>query len=334
MNSAPIAVAVSDVHFDAPTLTVAKAALTMALELAEKMSVPLIIAGDLNNTKAIIRAEVANAIIDILKDAKVPVKILVGNHDLVNEKGDEHGLNYLRPYAQIIDQPLYDSEVGVGFIPYQNTTDKVRDALKLFEPGDILIMHQGILGAHMGEYILDKASIEPEALAPFKCISGHYHRHQTVGTLTYIGSPYTTSFAEANDGPKGCLVLNSDGTFEQREFNLRRHVIIEATVSEINKIKAEHNKYLVSPQDLLWLKVSGSYLELEELSKKELGEYLFGHCNFKLDKICTSGAPVEITTEARSNAEILDVIIDGTPEQPDRKQELKALWRELLDEAT
>lgn len=324
----PIAVCVSDLHFTAPTLEVASSALSMSIAAAGNLGAPLVIAGDLHNDKTIIRAEVANRLIDILKDVTVPIKILVGNHDLINEKGDEHGLNYLRPYADVIQAPYMDSRLGVGFIPYQNSVDKVREALKLFHPGDTLIMHQGVKGAWMGEYILDKTSIEVEALSPFKCISGHYHRHQTVGTLTYIGSPYTTSFAEANDGPKGCLVLYSDGSYKQHPFNdLRRHIIVEAKASDAKKPLWA---VAYAPGDLLWLKITGTFTELEEINKKEIGERLFGHCNFKLDKICIGGEAADTLVSHRTDSELLDTIIDRTPEPLERKQELKALWRELL----
>jgi DNA repair exonuclease SbcCD nuclease subunit len=332
----PTAVVISDPHFNQNSIPLASRAVSAALKLAEDLGLPFIIAGDLNDTKAIIRAEVANAIIKILKGAKVPVYVMEGNHDKINEKADEHGLNYLRPYATIVDEPTYVEGIG-HFIPYQNDVEKLRNILATRDKSKsrVLIMHQGVQGAHMGDYVVDKTSIEASALADFKCISGHYHRHQTVGTLTYIGSPYTISFGEANDGEKGFLILYSDGSFEREILDLRRHVIIETDTRillEAAEVGADPFE-LPRPTDLLWLKVKGPFSELEALRKSDIAK-LIGRADFKLDKICagSDGAQPERIEriERMTDAQVMDMVIDRLEESGDQKSALKALWREVV----
>lgn len=332
MNEA--CVAISDLHFDLTPLAVAKAALRGALDEAERLNIPLVIAGDLNNTKAIIRAEVANAIIEILATARVPVYILEGNHDKINEKGQEHGLNYLRPYAKVIDKLESLDEVDPKFyaLPYQNSVEQLKKYLEHIPAGSVVIMHQGVRGALMGDYKRDDTSIEPELLADFTCISGHYHKHQTIGTLTYIGSPYTITFTEATDGPKGFMVINHDGTYERRILNLRKHVIIETDIDTLNKADdAGADPFeLPNPGDLIWLKVRGPYTDLEKLKKRDIGKWLFGHSNFKFDKIYTDDPRLESRTDNLTDEQVFDAVIDETDETPEQKAYLKALWREVL----
>ncbi len=323
----PACVAISDIHFNLQTLPVASAALVAAKQAANRLKVPLVIAGDLNDTKAIIRAEVANALIAILETAKTPVYILEGNHDKVNEKGDAHGLNYLRPYATIVDSAsrLELGSLKVTLVPYQNSVDKLRDILVNVRT-KVIIMHQGVMGAQMGDYVVDNTSIDPKELKDFTVYSGHYHRHQCLGTVTYLGSPYTITFGEANDGPKGFLIISSDGSFEREILNLRAHRIFERGVSELeNGLYGQFNE-----GDLLWLKVKGPKSELAKLNKNEVGLRLFGHSNFKLDKIYTEADTADIRQlSATHPPDLMDGVIDSTDESVETKGDLKKLWREI-----
>jgi hypothetical protein len=58
--SKPVAVLISDVHFNLSTLELASSAMKMAQNRAVELNVPLVVAGDLTDHKAIIRGEVAD----------------------------------------------------------------------------------------------------------------------------------------------------------------------------------------------------------------------------------------------------------------------------------
>lgn len=329
--SKPIAVLISDIHFSVQNLEIASLALTAALDKAAKLGVPTVIAGDLQDTKAIIRGEVANRLILLLKQAKTPVYILVGNHDLINEKGNDHALTYLQPYAIIIDKislpGLNSNNKHLYLIPYQSNTDEFLNFLSTNAPREaILIMHQGYLGAAMGDYIQDKSSISPDLVKDFTVISGHYHRHQTIGTVTYIGSPYTITFGEANDGPKGFLILNEDGTFTREILNLRKHVIVEMDYNDLNL-----PKLAITPQDLVWIKITGPRSELNKINKNDLGMKLLGHSNFKLDLIGTEKVQIKHVSKNTTPEELLDLMIDTESDTIDQKTYLKKMWRNLCD---
>jgi DNA repair exonuclease SbcCD nuclease subunit len=324
--SKPLFVVISDIHFSLNNLSLASKALRAALKKAEDLNIPLVIAGDLQNDKDIIRGKVANELIDILKPAKIPVYILEGNHDKLNEKGVEHGLNYLRPYATILDHSisLLFNKIAVLFVPYQSDKDAFRQKVTQERDGRIVVCHQGFLGAAMGDYIQDKSSIDPSLMKDFIVISGHYHRHQTIGTVTYIGSPYTITFGEANDGPKGFLIVNEDGSFTREILNLRKHVVIECDVADLT-----HESQSLNKNDLIWLKIKGPQSDLIKIDKSELGMRLFGHTNYKLDKIVTDSEKATIEVDKLTYAEIMDQLIDGVPDSEEHKVKLKQLWRNL-----
>lgn len=291
---------------------------------------PLIVAGDLHDTKAILRGECVKAIIDILRHATVSVYVLVGNHDKINERSEEHSLEFLRPFSYVVDKPTNLPSIGY-LIPYQHDTEKLKailaDAKLNCHPR--LIMHQGVSGAFMGEYVVDKTSLPPEAFKGFKVISGHYHRHQFIeipnGSWEYIGTPYTVTSAEAEDGPKGFQILNSDFTMTQVPLNLRKHVTVERTVETVLDPIPGLNQ-----GDILWIKVTGPYSKLEALSKKAIGLKHLGHQNFKLDPIYTDGlASDEVEIKGLTDEQLIDKMIDETDEPAKEKRALKALWREV-----
>lgn len=332
----PIAVLISDVHYNLKNLQLADTSMRKAIDTAKELSVPLIIAGDLHDTKAIIRAECMNAMLATFIYAnrlEVNLRVLVGNHDLINEKGHENALVYLGIYSYIVVEP--SSYKGFNFIPYQSSPELFLEALNKIPKGSTVIAHQGVTEADMGEYVVDHSAVPKEALADYRIISGHYHKAQnikcgrpkkgSVGLMSYIGSPYTMSFAEANDGPKGFQVLFEDGTMQQQVLNLRKHVVIECNASEVEDLYPD-----LSKDDLLWLKVSGTYTELEKLDKSVIGSRLIGHSNFKLDKIVTDPDTVPVPKENQTASEIMDSLVDSRMESEELRTQFKAAWRKVM----
>lgn len=340
-RSQAVAVLLSDAHFTVSTLELASQALRAGLHKAEELNVPLVIAGDTLDSKAVIRGEVANRLIEIFKEMKYSQRclMLVGNHDLLSEKSDEHSLNFLRPYVEIVQKPVYDRQLESWLVPYHSNPVELFMFLRdQCSPGQRIICHQGVQGAAMGHYVVDKTSLPRESFADFRVISGHYHKAQdikcgrprrgAVGLFTYIGNPYTLSFAEAGDPSKGYAVLMDDGLLERIPLNLRQHVIIEADVNSLR-----HELYLGSPtgKDVIWLKVTGPASELAKINKSELGKSLFGHSNFKLDLIPTEAEASETDTANLTNEQMVDSMIDELSETTNHKAYLKNLWREIVE---
>ncbi len=338
--SKPVAVLISDVHFTVPTLALASAALRAALAEAQRLNLPLVIAGDTLDSKAIMRGECVNALIEIFKEfSDVSIYVLTGNHDFINEKGKEHTLNFLKPYVYVIDAPTWIEDLSSWLVPYMSNGEELQSFLRTLADGHRIIMHQGVQTAYMGHYQQDKSSLPKEAFADFRVISGHYHRAQdikcgrprkgAVGLFSYIGNPYTLSFGEAEDGPKGFQILHDNGLLTQVPLDLRRHRILN--LGRKGDSDSWNHPGKIPKDDILWVKLHASTLQLAKIDKKYIAEKFIGHSNFKLDKIPTDEAKLEASTEKLTGEQIFDMLIDGTDEQPAEKQALKSLWREVLE---
>ena len=325
----PVAVLISDIHYSLPTLELADAALRQAVAKANDLKRPLVIAGDLHDTKADLRGECVERILDTLALLNSGLTVIVGNHDLINERSDKNALEFLRNQCFLIRSPKRNPYADLYYIPYYSNVDKLRTYLKALPDGAMLIMHQGLESALPGDYTHDKSALSHADVARFRVISGHYHNRQDIktgptGLFSYIGNPYTLNFAEANDLPKGFQVLHDDRTLEFVSTNLRKHVVYD-----LNANNPAFNGDLVqrhAPGDLVWVKLSGTrdFLSTPAASKQNIGRLLCLGDSFRFDKYPTN-AQTETPRIKQSQELTLDGIIDTRAGSS--KQRLKDLWR-------
>lgn len=333
-QSKPIAVLISDIHFNLATLERAKAALNQAVDKANNLNVPLIIAGDMHDTKANLRAECVTAILDCLDNLKGQLNtfVLIGNHDKLNEKSEGHALTFLQTIDRVIvvDKPRYLPDLNITLIPYQYDMGFLIQRVKL-AAGKVIIMHQGLTGSASGEYIQDKTALSPQDVAGKRIISGHYHTRQKMtlpdgGVWDFIGNPYTLNYGEAEDPDKGFQILFDDGRLEFVPTNLPNHVKITldletGSVTQTNFAKCE---------DFVKVLVRGPSDLLSTVTKKQVGDKLsINDIPFQLEL-----EPTEITQEntvytAVSSPELMDQVIEGSDMDKDRKERIKLLWRTL-----
>jgi DNA repair exonuclease SbcCD nuclease subunit len=328
MKVKPIAVLTSDVHYNVQTLPLADAAMRQAIAKANSLNVPLIVAGDLHDTKANLRAECINAIQETFASADIQPYVLRGNHDSVNEKSIEHALNFLAGLAVIVDIPQFHPTLNLNLIPYQYDPLVFKT---LVSHGTINIVHQGITGSHSGEYIQDKSAITRQDVAGFRVISGHYHTRQTIdlpngSKWDYIGNPYTLNYGEANDPEKGFQILMDDGSLEFVPTNLRKHIVLEQSVYDV-----EGPNKSFSDKDLVWVKLSGTKEELISYNKGKVSRQFGISQPFRLDLISTdTETQVPDNKQNMTQGELLDSLIDSlTNTSDDVKGRLKNKWKDL-----
>ena len=323
MNKA-IAVCISDVHYSLQTLALADASMRQAIAKANGLNVPLIVSGDLHDTKANLRGECVNQMIETFKLCKILPYIIIGNHDLISEKGKEHSLNFLAGCADIVSSPI---TITLGserwqLIPYQ--TDP-KDFSHRLEHSKI-ICHQGLKSGCMGDYIQDHSAINKADVAGLRAISGHYHTRQTIdlpngGKWDYVGNPYSLTWGEASDPEKGYQILHDDGSLEFVPTNLRKHVIINC-----NHLNYKNQIITAQADDLVWVKILGPYSAINNISRKDVASAI-GRDVFKLTLDGVSESLLEQSEADRTQEQILDDILDQL-ENPDR---LKKLWRGLCE---
>lgn len=341
--SKPIAVLITDIHFTLATLERAAAAFLKAQFKAKLLGVPLVVLGDTLDAKRIIAAECANKLIELLSVKDAPDTIfLVGNHDKINEKSEEHSLNFLKPYATVVDSPAegFLSGVEALLIPYQHDINVIKNMLEddNYRKPTLILMHQGVMGSEAGHYIQDKSACPKEWFADFRVISGHYHKKQDIkcgrprkggaGLFSYLGNPYTLTFGEANHGEKGYHILSSDGSLELVSLDLPKHVIVSIEADE-NGLVDGQDAERIKPDDFVWVKVRGSKQVLSRLKKLDFKN--IGVESFKFDLIpLETKADIDIKSTSQDKSIILDKLIDSLTNVDDKqKKRLKATWRDF-----
>lgn len=330
----PKAVLISDIHYNLQTLEVADAAMRQAISKSNHLAIPLIVAGDLTDSKAILRAECVNRMLETFILAQQHVIIVRGNHDAINEKSKEHSLNFLGHLATIVIEPTYNIS-GLTMIPYQSDTDVIKPFLDGSSAHAVTIMHQGVHSASPGHYFQDSTAIPKEWLEGRRVFSGHYHQHQDIecgetGLLTYIGNPYTLGYGEASDPEKGFLILYDDTSYDFVPTNLRKHIILDAdSLEQLGYGRMNTN---INKNDLVWVKFHITSAAIAHTIKAQFTEFLDLPCNFKLDLISTDqkAAACKIDTTILQDA-AFDLLIDSYPDVDlERKTRLKSLWRSLV----
>lgn len=338
-KSKPVAVLISDVHYNIHTLELADRAMRIAISKANELNVRLIVAGDLHDTKANLRGECVNAIINTFKLAKNKSIVIIGNHDKINEKSDDHSLLFLEGFATIVNTP--DACKNLYFMPYYSDPKKLIEAIRYEDPGPYaaLIMHQGISGSDSGEYIQDPTAIIKENVAGLRIISGHYHKRQTLelpngGQWDYIGNPYTLNYGEANDPEKGFQILMDDGSLQFVPTGLRKHIVIDCVVTNSSReLKLIAPQYLIiQPEDLVKVRLLGHKMDLQAISKDRISKFLQID-NFRLEY------KYEVQTENIKNfdtklpiKELLDATITSFPSLGDATvTRIKNLWKNLCE---
>jgi len=336
MMSKPIAVIISDVHYNINTLEIADRCMTLALAAANGLDVDLVVAGDLHDTKANLRAECVNALKRILSRVKNRAIIMRGNHDSLNEKSSKTALEFLGGGEKVIlvnsPDTLLFKKTPVYLIPYQHDLAALKAWLKPIPKTHTVIMHQGINGSNSGEYIKDATALNPEDVAGLRVISGHYHARQTIqlpdgGQWDYIGNPYTLTYGEAKDPEKGFQILHDDGSLEFVPTNQRKHIIFDIPASGIKGTVLVYN-----PEDLLWLKITGTKEELSKWNRDKIVSTLsIQAASVRIDMIPVDNKSKLVQDKPMSQHELLDTLIDADETTSDaQKTRLRKLWRNLI----
>lgn len=333
--SKPIAVLISDIHYNINTLEVADKAMNMAIDKANELEIPLVVAGDLHDTKANLRGECVNRMLETFSkyQGKLKPLILIGNHDRINEKSKAHSLNFLESVATT----LSDAHMGyldVCIIPYQHNPDDFREILKQIPLETVIIAHQGLNKTNAGHYFQDNSALDLEDVAGRRIISGHYHTRQTIdlpngGKWDYLGNPYTLGFGESNDPEKGFQILMEDGTLEFVPTNLRKHIALSGNFSEGRLvIQKSHKGILPTAHDLVRVKIEGTREELSRVTKSLVVQML-AIADFKLDLIAHEEKSIKIEKNTSPSVQ-LDAIIDSLEHaSEEQKLRLKTLWKSL-----
>jgi len=323
----PIAVLIADVHYNLNTLERADRSMRTAIGEANRLDVPLIVAGDLHDTKALLRGECVNAIVETFKLAKFTPYVIIGNHCRINEKSKEHSLNFLDNKAFIVDKEPWHFHDWL-LVPYNHDPSNVYPLIK---DSPKVIMHQGLKTGNPGEYINDHSALEVLKLTNKRIISGHYHTRQTIellnGTWDYIGNPYSLTFGEAKDPDKGFQVLYDDGSLEFIPTNEPKHVVITIDGST-NNISISSP---IKPKDYILVKYTCDASKVPNDIKKYLIERYNIPEDFKLEVTLTKQDIDDLNTADKLTTDdlIYAVIENKYKDDKTLQDDLKVIYNKI-----
>lgn len=197
-------------------------------DLIESQGNPTIILGDLLDTKEVIRGKCLNLIYNRLKQSKLQFTILVGNHDYFNLECQDHALKVFEGLSnvEVVDNVV--NKYGMYFIPYRHGRDSTLELLNRIPDHARVFGHMDVVSFDYGNGYISDAGLSTEDLSRFqRVISGHYHKYQEKGNLTYLGTPFSHSFGESNQD-KFLGIYDSDlDKLELLETPFAKHITKE-----------------------------------------------------------------------------------------------------------
>jgi DNA repair exonuclease SbcCD nuclease subunit len=210
----------------------------MLFDIWEEIGNPVLILGDLFDTKEIIRGKIFNYVRMRIRQSKLHFFIMVGNHDWFNLDCLEHSLESFKdlPNVTIIDKPTL---IGTTLLmPYYQDIAAFKKALQdlAFAEAEVLFMHQGIIGFDYGNgHVADgngHGEMDFTVTVRFrKVYSGHFHKFATQGNLMFLGTPFTQDFGESDQTKYLGVFDTATGEMELAETPFPRHRTLGLTLS-------------------------------------------------------------------------------------------------------
>ena len=236
----------SDLHVNRKTAPVAMEVLRRVHDAALSRDAGVVFLGDFWHARGAIPVEPLVEALDAVRAWTVPAVMIPGNHDQVTAGGETHALAPLAAanpkFVRVISRPALWR--GALWLPYRRDPAALRDAvaeakrlatLTTEHDFDAIMCHADVTGASMNERFQARDGLDPElfrvrsargcaseketteketsaSVAPsIPTYTGHYHKPHTVpGTrITYVGSPYQVSRAEAGQ-TKALVVLDAE----------------------------------------------------------------------------------------------------------------------------
>lgn len=197
------------------------------LNQAEKLNLPVIFGGDLFHTRQKVPVFDFNKIYSIFANTTVPIYLLRGNHDSINNlMGSESSIDTFKflPNITVISEPevIRINDLNLYFMPYGEDTKAIKEKLKEFAEDSVnysntlLVSHLGIQGATINGTVSDSPLMTGDFYPnSFNFIyMGHYHKRQKLGNLNnfiYGGSTIQNSFSDSGES-KGYDILDFENS--------------------------------------------------------------------------------------------------------------------------
>lgn len=248
----------------------------------EQMGNPCIWLGDLLDTKEVIRGKCQNLFFDYFKSSKLQHIVLVGNHDYFNLECKDHSLKTLTslPNVRVIDKIEVHPKLPFLFVPYIHDKPALKEILKQIQQSDtaketVVFGHFDVSGFDYGNgHLCEDGIITHEDFKGFKrVISGHFHKLQQTGNFTYLGTPFSHSFGEANqDKVLGTYVLDDDD-LQLTPTDFPRHLSVKIDFSKKNAYEKLEKFLDGNGNNLIRVQLHGPPEEIAKLNKSVYSQF-------------------------------------------------------------
>ncbi len=206
----------------------------------------IVIAGDIFEKSSKIKNEAFLPLFRKFQEIKnttdIEIIILLGNHDVFNEK-NESIVEAFSPFGKLV-QDFETVEIDghkIDLLAYTKDTSKIPKE----SDSEFLITHLGIISFSFdnGYESTDKDFFDPELFRNYKLVfSGHLHRFQYKKNIIFQGSPYQTSTEEEGQ-KKGFVIFDTDRDWEFVEYKGAPEYLTVSAEQLIDGIDL-HNKFV------------------------------------------------------------------------------------------
>lgn len=149
-----------------------------------------------------------------LNALNIPIYVIVGNHDCYykNSRSVHSLVQYKEfPSVTVVDSFLRVPHMGDGalMVPYAFADEY--ESLKDYLDVDVWFGHfefQGFVITGQNHKMLTGPN--PSEFVGPDIFSGHFHKRQTIGNVTYIGNTFPMDYSDAGDVARGCMIYDHD----------------------------------------------------------------------------------------------------------------------------
>jgi len=157
-----------------------------------------------------------------INDLGLPVFFVVGNHDLYHRNSrDVYSIVPFNEFENfnIIDEPTVINHIGSGVLLCPYLFHEEYPNLVKFNKVPFWVGHFEFKGFVVTGYnvIMKNGPDHTGFTKPKHIISGHFHKRQQGGNVTYIGNAFPTNFADAGDFDRGMMIFDHDK--DEMEFH-------------------------------------------------------------------------------------------------------------------
>jgi exonuclease SbcD len=290
----PIALILTDTHLKLDNIDLVNAIWQQAINKCKELKIDnIFFGGDFftsRNAQPLDVLQEGLNIVKAVKEAKIKLFAISGNHDKVDLNSEKSYLDIYEPYLHLLcrEQTMIfqTAPIGIYMVPYFKESGKYLEHLKevigMLEVSKgskafkctkhILITHIAVTGVMNNDGSKVENNLTTDLFKAFdKVMTGHYHDQSKIDkNIFYIGSAYQANFGE--DDQKGFTILFDDGSHEFIQSDFPKYIKHIINISDTKKVKEVLKNKQIDSADNIRIVFTGDDTQLSALNKEKFAE--------------------------------------------------------------